>query len=293
MKKLFKRISAILMAAVVTVCAMPMSSLAAESIITYKGRDKGFSFTPGSEYTSMDLFENFKNVMPGDVRKETVTIKNDYAGCDGIRVWMSMLLHDEKQDANGNPISPKVLEELDADKRKGSMSSLDYMHDFLKQLTLTVKNGDEVVYTGYPHSLTSGFEKDNAYLGYLGRNDSMKLDVELSVDIEMGNEYADRIGEVDWIFLVEEYNEPDDDDDGPGGGGGSNRDPKPKPTPENPSVIITDQDVPLDVLPETDIPLAVLPMTGDETNGTPYLILLIVGVLGMGLTVFGKRKKKA
>ena len=293
MKKLLKKLSAILMAAVMTIGAMPMTSLAAESVITYKGRNIGFSFTPGSEYTSSDLFENFKNVMPGDVRTEQVSIQNEATGCDGIRVWMSMLLHDEKQDANGNPISSKVLAELEADDRKGTgETSLDYMHDFLKQLTLTVKSGDTVVYSGHPHSLADGFEEGNVYLGSLNKNNSMKLDVELSVDIEMGNEYANRIGEVDWIFLVEEYNKPDDDDDGPGGG--SDRDPKPKPTPtpENPSVIITDQDVPLEALPEMDIPLAVLPKTGDETNGTPYLILLGFGVLGMVLTVFGKRKKK-
>lgn len=286
MKKLFKHLSAILMAAVLTVGAMSMTSFAADSIITYKGRNTGFSFTPGSEYTSTDLFENFKNVMPGDVRAEQVTIKNDYTRCDGIRVWMSAILHDE----NGNPISPNVLEELDADTRKGTMSSLDYMYDFLSQLTLIVKNGDKVVYAGHPHSLSSGFEKDNVYLGYLSKNNSMKLEVELSVDIEMGNEYANRIGEVDWVFLVEEYNVPDDDD-GPGGGG--DRNPDPKPIPENPSVIITDQDVPMGVLPETDIPMAILPKTGDETNVIPYLVLLGAGVLGMVLTVFGKRKKKA
>lgn len=181
---------------------------------------------------------------------------------------------------------------MEADDRKGTgESNLDYMHDFLSQLTLTVKNGDTVVYSGHPHSLADGFEGDNVYLGYISKNSSMNLTAELSVDIEMGNEYANRIGEVDWIFLVEEYNQPDDDDKP--GGGGSDRDPKPKPTPENPSVIITDQDVPLEELPEMDIPLAVLPKTGDETNVTPYLFLLGAGALGMLLTVFGKRKKRA
>ncbi len=295
MKKLFKKLSAVLMAAVLTVGTMSMTSYAAESVITYKGRNVGFSFTPGSEYTSTDLFENFKNVMPGDVRREQVTIENDYTGSDGIRVWMSAILHDKRQDADGNPISSKVLAELDADERKGrGESSLDYMHDFLSQLTLTVKNGDEVVYSGHPHSLADGFEGDNVYLGYLGRKKNMKLDVELSVDIEMGNEYANRIGEVDWIFLVEEYNEPDDDDDKPGGGSEPDPTPKPKPkpTPEKPSVIITDQDIPLEVLPEMDVPLVVLPKTGDETNAAPWLMLLGVGVFGMVAAVFGTRKKK-
>lgn len=41
------------------------------------------------------------------------------------------------------------------------------------------------------------------------------MDVQLTVPIEMGNEYADRIGEVDWVFVVEGFDDPVDppDDD--------------------------------------------------------------------------------
>ena len=46
------------------------------------------------------------------------------------------------------------------------------------------------------------------YLGEFKYNDSLKLNVELAVDIDMGNEYAHRIGEVDWVFVVEERNNP-------------------------------------------------------------------------------------
>ena len=189
-----------------------MTSLAAESSVIYKGQKNGFEFEPGSVYTETDLFENFKNVMPGDTLSETVTVKNDYKGCDYIKVWMGGLLHDQ----TGNPISPKVLEDLSADDRKTTMSELEYMHDFLKQLTLTVWKGEKkdsnIIYQGKPDSLENGFEKGNVYLGSFKYNESIKLNVELAVDIEMGNEYADRIGEVDWVFVIEEHNNPDSPD---------------------------------------------------------------------------------
>ena len=125
----------------------------------------------------------------------------------------------------------------------------------------------------------------------------MKLDVELSADIEMGNEYANRIGEVDWVFIVEEYTIPDDDEPETTAGieepptVAPETEPIPTPEPIKSSVIITDEYDPFGVLGAGDFPFGVLPMTGDETNVTPYLLLLGVGVLGMIVTVFGKRKK--
>lgn len=291
MKKtnIFKKFGTFLMTAAFSV-SLITTVFAADSVITYKGRTEGFTFTPGSEYTTTDLFENFKNVMPGDELSELVTIKNAYRGCDEVRVWMSALLHDEE----GNPISENVLAELKVDDRKGTMTELAYMHDFLDQLTLTVKNGNQVVYSGRPSSLEQGFEDGaNVYLGKLKYNESMNLDVQLSVDIEMGNEYSYRIGEVDWIFLLEEYKYSKDDDPDSPGNGGNDPNPKPTPTPED-TVIIYPSDVPLGVpeLPSDYIgEIAVAPKTGDDTVIAPYIILMIVGILGMAATVLSKKRR--
>lgn len=54
----------------------------------------------------------------------------------------------------------------------------------------------------------------------------MNLDVELTVPIEMGNDYANRIGEVDWVFVVEGF-----DDVKPGKDPDPEPEPKPKPDP--------------------------------------------------------------
>ena len=45
-------------------------------------------------------------------------------------------------------------------------------------------------------------------MGHFKGKGSSEIQVTLSVPIEMGNEYADRIGEVDWVFYASEINHP-------------------------------------------------------------------------------------
>ena len=205
--KLFQKCAAILMSVAVAL-GLSVSVSAAESEIIFHGNDGLLEVNPGSVYTETDLFENFKNVLPGDVREEKIKVQNAYDGCDYIKVYMGAVLHDE----GGNPISPNVLAELEADDRKGELSNLEYMHDFLEQLTLTVWAGEKVdqniIYQGTPNSLEKGFEDGKfAFLGNFEKGEGVELTAELSVDIEMGAEYANRIGEVDWVFVFEEFNE--------------------------------------------------------------------------------------
>ena len=197
---MMKRIMTLLMA-LVMILGLSMTVFAADSTITYNGQGKLFEFAPGSVYTETDLFENFKGVMPGDKLTETVTIKNAYKSdsCDYIKVSIRGLLH----DASGNPISPKVLEQLKADERNEGLTELEYMHKFLAQLDLTVMQGNKLIYSGSPDSLDMGL-KENVYLGSLKKGESLTLDVTLEVPLTMGNEFADRIGEVDWVLVVSE-----------------------------------------------------------------------------------------
>ena len=150
---------------------------------------------------TQDLFANFKGVMPGDEISQTIYVQNSWNNKDYIRLSMIAVLH----DAEGNPISEEVMAALKADERNEMASELAYMHDFLHQLTLTVKAGEETIYEGHPDELTKGFEDGEGYsFGRIYSGNTVKLDVTLSVPKEMGNEYANRIGEVDF-FLCQKF----------------------------------------------------------------------------------------
>ena len=257
----------------------------ADSTVIYKGKKSGFEFVPGSVYVETDLFDNFKQVMPGDVREEKITITNESRSCDYISLYIGAIMHD---DAN-NPISPKVLEELEEDERRGVMSELEYMHRFLEQLMLTVWNGEQtegnMLYTGSPDSLEDGFESGKIFLGNLYHGQSAELNAQLEVDIKMGNEYADRIGEVDWVFVVEEHFATGDDDE---------------PT-KAPAKDIETEIKPEDRYDDSDLigkseaeggfSLNVLPLTGDNTVIWPYVLLMIVSLAGI-IILIGDRQKK-
>lgn len=237
--------------------------------------------THGEEDGRADLFTAFKKVMPGDELSQTIYIQNGWDSKDYIRLSMMAVLHDEE----GNPISEDVMKALKADERNEMESELDYMHDFLHQLTLTVKAGEETIYEGHPDELTEGFEDGEAYsFGKIRSGNTVKLDVTLSVPAELGNEYAGRIGEVDWKFIWSGHNDPRPDPD-------PKPEPDPEPEPEEPPVIIIpDPEIPL-APPDEPIPEA--PKTGDESQTVLWAGVLGLGVAGMAFILLtGKKKEK-
>ena len=239
--------------------------------------------THGEEDGRADLFTAFKKVMPGDELSQTIYIQNGWDSKDYIRLSMMAVLHDEE----GNPISEDVMKALKADERNELESELAYMHDFLHQLTLTVKAGEETIYEGHPDELTKGFEDGEAYsFGKIRSGNTVKLDVTLSVPAELGNEYAGRIGEVDWKFIWSGHNDPRPDPD-------PKPEPKPDPEPEPeepPVIIIPDPEIPL-APPDEPIPEA--PKTGDESQTVLWAGVLGLGVAGMAFILLtGKKKEK-
>lgn len=162
-----------------------------KSTIKFNGFTDGFEFKPGSEYTETDLFGNFKNVMPGDVLTEIITFTNSATDCDFVQLYMRAEAHDEES----NQLSDKVAES----------ETVATMSDFLAQLSMKVWNGKELIYDASPDELDGLSE--NKFLGTFRSGETAELKVELTVPIELGNEYANRVGEVDWVFHVEAYNE--------------------------------------------------------------------------------------
>ena len=190
MKKSFKAITSLVLMLLV-VMSMSVTAFAASPSITFEGFSKGFDFQPGSEYTETDLFGSFKNVMPGDTGTETITFTNSATDCDFVKLYMRAEAHDETD----NPLSPKVAEK----------ESVATMTEFLSKLSMKVWNGTELIYDASPDQLDG--LKSNKLLGTFRTGETATLKVELSVPIELDNKYANRVGEVDWIFHVEAYNE--------------------------------------------------------------------------------------
>ncbi len=190
MKKVCKAICSLVLM-LLMVMSLASTAFAASPTITFEGFSKGFDFQPGSEYTQTDLFGSFKNVMPGDTVTETITFTNSAADCDFVNLYMRAEAHDE----TANPLSSKVAEK----------ETVVTMTEFLSKLSMKVWNGTELIYDATPDQLDG--LKNNVFLGAYRSGEKATLKVELNVPIELGNEYANRVGEVDWIFHVEAYNE--------------------------------------------------------------------------------------
>ena len=190
MKKSCKAVFSLVLMLLI-VMSLSSTAFAASPSITFKGFTSGFDFQPGSEYTETDLFNSFKNVMPGDTVTETITFTNSASDCDFVNLYMRAEAHDE----TANPLSPKVAEK----------ETVAAMTEFLSKLSMKVWNGTELIYDAAPNEL--GGLGSNKFLGTFRSGETATLKVELSVPIDLDNKFADRIGEVDWIFHVEAYNE--------------------------------------------------------------------------------------
>ena len=187
MKKIIAVIAALLLVGV-----MSMSALATDSSITYEGGAEKYVFLPGSEYTDSDMFQNFKDLMPGDSVTQKITVKNVLDGKYYVNIYMRAIPHNETD----NKIHDKVAE----------VETLASMEDFLSQLSMKIYNGKKLIYEASPDELDG--LKNNVLLGKFYEGRGTTLTVELKVPETLGNEYANRVGEVDWVFIAEEVPMP-------------------------------------------------------------------------------------
>lgn len=201
MKQIMKRLSALLLA-LILVLGLSVTAFAADAEVTFQGLEEGFEFQPGSQYTATDLFGSFKNVMPGDKLRETIQVKNAAEDCDYIKLYLKADVHDE----NGNPLTySEAFENADGKDQANVDGQRDEtaatMQEFLAKLTMRIYNGTELIYESSPDQ--AGALADNVFLGDLASGESRDLTVELDVPMELDNQFANRVGEVDWVFLAE------------------------------------------------------------------------------------------
>ena len=160
-----KRVLAIVLIAMTLVSV----AIADSASVTYVGGAEKFIFLPGSEYSDTDLFDNFKNVMPGDVISQAITVQNK--SLNRVRIYIK---------ADG------VSEED---------------RDFLNQLKLNVKSSRGDIFDAQADETAQ--LTDWVSLGVFRRKGEANLNVTLTVPAELDNNYMSRVGTVVWSFAVE------------------------------------------------------------------------------------------
>ena len=239
MKKTFRIISSLVLA-LMLVCSTAAVSFAADgtSHVTYKGKAKQFIFQPGSDYSPTDLFTNFKGVMPGDTLTQQINVKNEASKKVKVKIYMRALGPAELKDNDGEQVV-----------------SADESADFLKEMRLKVELEKKTKLFEAPADQTAGLT-NWVLLGTFHSGADVDLNVGLEVPITMGNDYQERIGALDWQFMVEEY--PLDPDD-----------------PTTP----------------TDNDNANKTKTGDDSNMLVYGLIALVALSGAAIAIVTRRRK--
>ncbi len=178
MKNGFKKLL-ILISALCLILSIQMSVFAA-STVTYEGTSKKFIFEPGSKHSPTDLFSDLKGVMPGDSITQKIYIKNDVKNDVKIKLYIK------------------------------STGATKDSADFLSKLNLTVaQDGDSKLFSGPADE--AGTLSEWVYLGTFYSGAEINLNVTLDVPLDLGDEYQEAVGYIDWLFKVDELPvEPDD-----------------------------------------------------------------------------------
>ncbi len=171
MKKLFKTSIALLLCIsfMLTLCVSAFASTVSYDDVTEK-----FVFKSDSKENPTDLFENFKDAMPGDKLTQEIVLTN----VEKNRMSVKFFLKSKGAD--------KASEEL------------------LSKLTLSIKvDGEKTPFFNAPANEASSLA-DWVELGTLHQGGTVKLIATLQIPTDIDDKFYGAKGEIDWVFKSEE-----------------------------------------------------------------------------------------
>ena len=176
--------------ALTLICSLSISAFAQDSSVEFKDGDL-FVFSSGSTYSQTDLFDSFKGVMPGDNLMENIRVYNKSADYDYIKVYVRAEALNVDNIVSVDPVTDETVVS---------------MQDFISQLDMKVTTNGKEIFNASANELDG--LASNVLIATLNNGETKDLNVELNVPIELSNKYANRIGEVDWVFVVEGFINP-------------------------------------------------------------------------------------
>ncbi|MEZ4358331.1 MAG: LPXTG cell wall anchor domain-containing protein [Eubacteriales bacterium] len=147
-----------------------------DSLVVYEGSAKNFVFVP----ETTDLFQNLKNIMPGDELAQEIIVRN--TGDKVVKVYLRAEAVEEQYRSFLSQLSLKVVE-------NGEDSTNATLFE------ATADQQDTLV--------------NNVLLGTVSPGVDTTLHVTLDVPRSLGDEYQNTKGVIKWVFTVEETDEPD------------------------------------------------------------------------------------
>ena len=168
---MLKRILAVIFSITAVFTALTFAFAATESDVTFNGAS-GFIFNPESG----DLFQDFKNMMPGDVKEQRIVIQNT---------------------SENKPVTIYLRAEV----------SKEYK-DFFDYMTISVYKSRTASTRGTLITENKASEEgvllNDTSLGEYRKGTIGYLTVVLKIDKSMGNDYMFKEGIIKWIFTAEE-----------------------------------------------------------------------------------------
>ncbi len=166
----FVKIAAAVLTGVILASMPAMGVYAADTSVIYAGRAEEFVFIPDTT----DLFDNFKDVVPGDTLSQKITVRNTSTSTAEIFL-------------RAEAVEPRF-------------------ESFLREISLSViVEPNSSWYNSRAADMGTTGMTSNRSLGNFNPGADLDIMVNLSVPITWSNQFQGGYGEVVWVFTVVEY----------------------------------------------------------------------------------------